>query len=160
MRAVGIDIGSVNWSALAVVIDGRPSYSYVWKPMDKRDSEATKIEGLYRWLKRKLFLVKPDVVAVEELAVFLNKNTIRSLSRREGVALLAAKQSGAIVLSPGISKARGIVFGDGRLSKDDAWVWFRKLYPDLELYAKNSGGSDQMDAYTHALAAPTVLERK
>ena len=132
----------------------------LWKPEDKRDSEAVKIVGLYTWLKKQLFVIKPDVVAVEELAVFLNKNVIRSLSRREGVALLAAKQSGALVVNPGITQARSIVYGDGRLSKDDAWVAFRKRFPGFSLAAKNSGGTDQMDAMTHALAAPTVLERR
>jgi Holliday junction resolvasome RuvABC endonuclease subunit len=118
------------------------------------------LDQSYRWTKRWLKILKPDVIAVEELAVFMNKPTIRALARHEGVALLAAKQSGAIVLSPGVSKARGIVFGNGKLSKDDAWTAFKKLYPDIILLPKNSGGSDQMDAYTHALAAPTVLERK
>ena len=160
MISVGIDIASIRWSALAVAIDGKPVNADIWKPDDERDSEAVKIRGFYVWLKKRLFVIKPDVIAVEELAVFLNKNTIRSLSRREGVALLAAKQSGAIVVNPGITKARGIVFGNGRLSKDDAWIAFKKLYPDFPLLAKNSGGSDQMDAATHALAATTVLERR
>jgi Holliday junction resolvasome RuvABC endonuclease subunit len=92
--------------------------------------------------------------------VFHNKKTIRALSHHEGVALLAAKRSGAIVLNPSPSQSRAVVFANGRLSKDDAWVAFKKMYPDLKLLAKNSGGSDQMDAYTHALAAPTVLERR
>ena len=160
MISVGIDIASVKWSALATASGGKPRTADIWKPDDERDSEPVKIEGLYAWLKKRLFVIKPDVIAVEELAVFLNKNTIRSLSRREGVALLAAKQSGAIVVNPGITKARGIVFGNGRLSKDDAWLAFKKLYPDFPLLAKNSGGSDQMDAATHALAATTVLERR
>jgi Holliday junction resolvasome RuvABC endonuclease subunit len=158
--SVGIDIASVKWSALATARGGKPRTADIWKPDDERDSEAVKIAAFYSWLRRRFFIIKPDVVAVEELAVFLNKNTIRSLSRREGVALLAAKQSGAIVVNPGISKARGIVFGNGRLSKDDAWLAFKKLYPDFPLLAKNSGGSDQMDAATHALAATTVLERR
>lgn len=160
MTSVGIDIASVKWSAIATASGGKPRTADIWKPDDERDSEAVKIAGLYNWLKKRLFVIKPDVIAVEELAVFLNKNVIRSLSRREGVALLAAKQSGAIVVNPGITKARGIVFGNGRLSKDDAWVAFKKLYPDFPLLAKNSGGSDQMDAATHALAATTVLERR
>jgi len=160
MKSVGIDIASVKWSALAIAVNGEPISALLWKPSDERDSEAKKINDLYSWLRKQLFIIKPDIVAVEELAVFLNKNVIRSLSRREGVALLAAKQSKAIVLNPGITKARGIVFGNGRLSKDDAWVAFRKQFPGFSLAAKNSGGTDQMDAMTHALAAPTVLERK
>jgi len=160
MRAVGIDIASAGWTAISLVVDGVPTRSVVWKPPDKRDSAATVLDQSFKWTKRWLRIFSPDVIAVEELAVFMNKPTIRALARHEGVALLAAKQSGAIVLSPGVSKARGIVFGNGKLSKDDAWAEFKKLYPDIILLAKNSGGSDQMDAYVHALAAPTVLERK
>lgn len=132
----------------------------VWKPADKRVSAPVIIEDGYKWLRRWLRILLPDVIAVEELAVFLNKNTIRALARHEGVALLAAKQTGAVVIHPGISQSRGIVFGNGRLSKDDAWVAFRKQFPDFSLLAKNSGGTDQMDAMTHALAAPTALERR
>lgn len=107
-----------------------------------------------------LIIFKPDVIAVEQLAVFMNKSVIRSLARHEGVALLAAKRSGAVVLSPSIGQSRRVVFGNGQLSKDDAWAAFRKLYPDLKMLAKTSGGSDQMDAYTHALAAVTILEQR
>jgi len=160
MRAVGIDGASANYAAIALVVNGAPYRAAVWQPKDKRDSAAERVEDYYKWLRRWIAIYKPDVIAVEELAVFLNKNTIRALSRHEGVALLAAKKSGAIVLNPGISKARGIVFGNGRLSKDDAWVAFKKMYPELDLRGKNSGGTDQMDGYVHALAAPTILERR
>jgi Holliday junction resolvasome RuvABC endonuclease subunit len=160
MKSVGIDVASAGYSAIGIAVDGEPKRAMVWQPNDKRDSVSVRIEDYYKWLHRWLGFLKPDVVSVEELAVFMNKPTIRSLARHEGVALLAAKQSGAIVLNPGITKARGIVFGNGRLSKDDAWVAFKKMYPDLELRGKNSGGTDQMDAYVHAIAAPTVLERR
>jgi hypothetical protein len=65
------------------------------------------------------------------------------------------------VLNPGTSQSRSIVFkGQGNMSKDKAWEAFKKQYPDVKVLAKTSGGTDQMDAYTHALAAPTVLERR
>jgi Holliday junction resolvasome RuvABC endonuclease subunit len=160
MRSCGIDIASAGWSCVALAVNGAPVKAVVWKPGDKRDSAALKLDQQYHWFKRYLNIFKPDVIAVEELAVFMSKPTIRALARHEGVALLAAKQSGAIVLSPSVGQSRGIVLGNGRLSKDDAWLAFKKTYPDFRLLAKNSGGSDQMDALTHALAAPTVLERK
>lgn len=160
MKAVGIDVASAGYSAIALAVNGEPKRAMLWKPNDKRDSVSVRIEDYYQWVRRWLGILKPDVVSVEELAVFMNKPTIRALARHEGVALLAAKQSGAIVLNPGVSQARGIVFGNGRLSKDDAWVAFKKMHPDLELRGKNSGGTDQVDAYTHALAAPTILERR
>ena len=160
MKTAGIDIASAGYGSLAFAVNGRPVRALLWKPADKRDSAATRIEDYYKWLRFRLNIFAPDIVAVEELAVFMNKPTIRALARHEGVALLAAKQSGAIVLSPSVGQSRSVVLGDGRLSKDDAWVWFRKLYPDFKFAHKTAGGTDQMDALTHALAAPTILERR
>lgn len=160
MRCVGIDNASTGYRGIALVVNGVPVRAQVWKPPDKLDSTAVHLEEGYEWLCWWLRVFKPDVVAVEELQVFLNKKVIRAMSRHEGVALLAAKQSGAVVIHPSPSQSRRVVFAAGNTSKDDAWVAFRKMYPDLKLLAKTSGGLDQMDAYTHALAAPTVLERR
>jgi Holliday junction resolvasome RuvABC endonuclease subunit len=161
MRSVGIDVASAGFSSIALVVNGVPNRSVLWKPKDKRDSVSVRIDDYYTWICRWLRMFKPNVISVEELAVFMNKPTIRALARHEGVALLAAARlDGAIVLNPGISQARGVVFGNGKLSKDDAWVFFKKMYPEVELRGKNSGGTDQVDAYTHALAAPTILERR
>ena len=160
MKCVGIDVASAGWSALGLAVDGKPIRAEVWKPKSKHDSSAVRLHDFHKWLRVHLFIVKPDVIAVEELAVFLNKTTIRSLGRHEGVALLTAKLTGAVVVHPGVTTSRQIVFGRGNISKDDAWVAFRKQFPDFSLLAKNSGGTDQMDAMTHALAAPTVLERR
>lgn len=146
--------------AVALVVNGVPKRAAVWKPPDKRDSAATHLDQQYDWLRFTLGVMRPDIIAVEELAVFLSKVVIRAMARHEGIALLAAKKTGAIVVSPGVTKVRGIVFNNGRLSKDEAWVLFKKLYPELVELPKTSGGTDVMDAYTHALAAPTVLERR
>ena len=160
MKCAGIDVASAGWSAIAIAVNGVPIRAFAWKPTDTHDSDAARIEAQFKWMRRCLTMVKPDVIAVEELAVFMNKTVIRSLARHEGVALLAAKQSGAVVIHPGIGQSRRVVFGAGNISKDDSWTAFRKKYPDLTLPAKTRGGLDQMDAYTHALAAPTLLERR
>jgi Holliday junction resolvasome RuvABC endonuclease subunit len=160
VRTCGVDIGSSNYKAIALAVNGVPIRAAVWKPPEKRDSKPAVLEQSFEWFYRWLNIFKPDVVSVEQLPVFMNKKVIRTLSHHEGVALLAAKRSGAIVLNPTPSQSRAVVFHNGRLSKDDAWVAFKKMYPDFKLLAKNSGGSDQMDAMTHALAAPTVLERR
>lgn len=161
MRAVGIDTASSGYAGLALAVNGEPVKATVWRPDDKRDSDAERLLQFYKWLHFQLGLLKPDVVAVEELAVFLNKKVIRALSKREGVALLAAKQRrGVVVVNPPVTQARGIVFGKGNLSKDDAWEAIKKMYPNFEFLAKNSGGTDQADALVHALAAPKILERR
>src|SRR4051794_714441 len=161
MRVAGIDISSTSYSALAVVDDGVPSFATVWRPPNIKDSDPELLHQFYRWLVFKLGLLRPNIVAVERQAGFTkNHNVIRSLSKREGVALLAAKQrQGCIVVNPPVTQARGIVFGKGNMSKDDAWGEIRKMYPDFDFLAKNSGGSDQADALVHALAAPVILER-
>lgn len=167
MRSAGIDIASTGYSAYAVAIDGIPYKSWVFKPSNIKDTAAMHLEENYDWLIRLMWSTKPDIISVEELAVFMSKTVIRSLSRHEGIALLAAKKSGAMVVNPGVGQSRSIVFEGqrpkgkaGSLSKDDAWILFKKNYPEVELLAKTSGGLDQMDAYTHALAAPVVLERR
>lgn len=161
MRSVGIDTASTGLAAVALVVDGEPTRGVVWKPPNKKDSPATHLQQQYDWLRFTLGIMQPDIIAVEELAVFLSKTVIRAMARHEGVALLAAKQTGAIVVSPIVTQARSIVFkGKGNMSKDDAWVAFKKQYPGLVELPKTSGGTDIMDAYTHALAAPTFLERR
>lgn len=162
MRSVGIDVAKIGFSSIALAVDGEPSRAPVWKPGNKKDTAPMMLEQFFNWLTFQLSLLKPDMVAVEELAVFQNKKTIRALSHHEGIALLAAKRSGAMVVNPPARTVRNIVYGDGSLSKEECWVVFRKKYPDFKskLQLKQHGGLDQMDAMTHALAAPTVLERR
>jgi Holliday junction resolvasome RuvABC endonuclease subunit len=162
MRTVGIDIASKSYSALAVVEEGAPQSAVVWKPKNAKDSEPELLDQFYKWLVFKLGMLRPDIIAVEQQAGFVkNHNVIRSLSKREGVALLAAKQrKGAIVVNPVVSQARGVVFGKGNMSKDDAWGAIKKMYPQFPFLPKTSGGTDQADAVVHALAAPVILERR
>lgn len=159
MRCVGIDYASASYSAVGLVVNGVPTRSAAYKPTNVLDSAPTRLKKYDIWLRRWIKILSPDVIAVEELAVFQNKSTIRAMARHEGVALLAASRSGAVVIHPGVTSSRRVVFGKGNISKDDAWVEFQNLYPDVALLAKLSGGTDQMDAFTHALAAPTLLER-
>jgi hypothetical protein len=100
-------------------------------------------------------------VAVEELAVFLNKKVIRTLSRREGIALCVAKKKADIVLHPPATQSRSIALGPpGNMKKEEAFRRIKKLYPDFDFGYANQGGMDKGDAMTHALAAPTILERR
>lgn len=160
MRSVGIDIAKTGWAGMALVIDGECVKSVVWRPDNPKDSAAAILDQKYAWTVFWLATFQPDVVAVEELQVFLNKKVIRALSHHEGISLLAARRSGAIVLNPSPSRSRSVVFRKGgNMSKDNAWLAFKEKYPTVKLRAKTSGGLDEMDSYTHALAAPTLLER-
>jgi Holliday junction resolvasome RuvABC endonuclease subunit len=161
MRTLGLDYAKVGFSAAALAIDKAPYRCFVWQIADKRESEPEQLLQFAAWWKRILWVTKPDLVVVEELAVFLNKNSIRTLARREGVALLVAKQSGAVVIHPPVSQSRSIVLGSpGNMSKEEAWKRIKKRYPGFDFGHANQGGMDKGDAMTHALAGATILERR
>jgi Holliday junction resolvasome RuvABC endonuclease subunit len=155
-----VDYASRGWSGLALAIDGVPRSTSAFKSkLHKNESDARLLQEYERWLVFKIRLWKPDIVAVEQLAVFQNKKTIRALSHREGVALLVAKRTTRIVVHYTTSQARSVVFRDGSISKDDAWD-AREKYIDFNFGHKTSkGGLDRLDAMTQALAAPVLLER-
>lgn len=157
-----MDIASRGFVALCLAVDRVPILASVWKPKDQRDSDAERMNQLFDWLTFKFGILKPDIVSVERQAGFVkNHDVIRSLSKREGVALVAAKRrSGVIVLNPPVSQARGIVFGSGNISKDEAWKEIQKMYPEFKFLRKTVGGTDQADALVHAIAAPIILERR
>lgn len=162
MRSIGVDIASRGFVALGLAVNDAPILALVWKSDNERDSDAARMLQLYNWLTYQFGLLKPDIVSVERQAGFVkNHDVIRSLSKREGVALVAAKRrSGVIVLNPPVSQARGIVFGNGNISKDEAWKEIQKMYPEFKFLRKTVGGTDQADALIHAIAAPVILERR
>ncbi len=160
MRSSGVDIASGGFSAVALAIDGVPVGAKLWKA-DKKEADPDRLVKFSRFLDFQWGLWKPDIIAVEELAVFMNKKVIRALARMEGVALRQAKMRGVIVVSPPVVTARSIVFkGQGVRSKEDAFQAFRAQFPDFKLPAANQGAMDIVDAMTHALAAQQFLERR
>jgi Holliday junction resolvasome RuvABC endonuclease subunit len=161
MRSAGIDIAKAGFSALGLAVNGKPVNVMAWKHEHKNDSEAVKLESFYDWLRWRLTIIKPDIVAVEQVAGFHNRKVIQVLSRFEGVALLAAKQYGALVLNPMVGSARNAALGiPANSSKDVAFATIKQMYPDFKFGAVNRGGPDKGDAMTHALAAPQLLERR
>jgi Holliday junction resolvasome RuvABC endonuclease subunit len=161
MRSAGIDIAKAGYSALALAIDGEPRMVFAWKADNKKSSEPDKLNAFYDWLHWHLRIIKPDIVAVEQVAGFHNRQVIQVLSRFEGVALLAAKRYGAIVLNPMVGSARNAALGIPANSKKDlAFETIKQMFPDFKFGAVNQGGPDKADAMTHALAAPDLLERR
>jgi Holliday junction resolvasome RuvABC endonuclease subunit len=158
---MGVDISKLEYNAIALAIDGEPSQIKAWRNPIPQDSNAAQLHSWEKWLVFWMAIYKPDIVAVEQLAVFMNKKTIRSLSHREGVALLVARKYGAIVLNPPVGSSRNVALGiAANSSKEVAWVAIRKMYPHVKFARSNQGGQDEADALTHALAAPTILERR
>lgn len=166
MRSAGVDIAKAGYSALGLAVDGEPISVMAWKHDNKKDSEAVKLESFYNWLRWRLTIIRPDIVAVEQVAGFHNRQVIQVLSRFEGVALLAAKRygkthGGVVVLNPMVGSARNAALSiPANSSKDVAFATIKQMYPDFKFGAVNRGGPDKGDAMTHALAAPQLLERR
>lgn len=161
MRAAGVDIAKAGYSAVGLAVDGEPVKVMAWKADNKKSSEPDKLNDFYNWLVLRFSIIKPDIVAVEQVAGFHNRQVIQVLSRFEGVALLAAKRYGAIVLNPMVGSARNAALGIPANSKKDfAFATIKQMYPDFKFGAVNQGGPDKADAMTHALAAPQLLERR
>jgi Holliday junction resolvasome RuvABC endonuclease subunit len=161
MRILGLDYAKTGFSAAGLAVNGRPYRCFVWRVRDMRESEPAQLVQYGAWWKRILWITHPDIVVVEELAVFQNKNTIRTLARREGVALYLAKEGGAVVVHPPVSQSRAIVLGSpGNMSKEEAWKRIQRRFPDFDFGRANQGGMDKGDAMTHALAGATILERR
>jgi Holliday junction resolvasome RuvABC endonuclease subunit len=161
MRSIGVDIAKAGYSAIGLAIDNEPYKVMAWKYDNKKDSEPNKLDHFYNWLVFRFAMLKPDIVAVEQVAGFHNRQVIQVLSRFEGVALLAAKRSGAIVLNPMVGSARNAALGIPANSKKEvAFAALKQMYPDFKFGAVNQGGPDKGDAMTHALAAPQLLERR
>jgi Holliday junction resolvasome RuvABC endonuclease subunit len=161
VRAVGVDIAKAGYGAVGLAVDGEPTKVMAWKYPNPKDSEADKLAHFYSWLVFRFLVIKPDIVAVEQVAGFHNRKVIQVLSRFEGVALLAGKLYGAIVLNPMVGSARNAALGiPANSSKDVAFATIKQMYPDFKFGAVNRGGADKGDAMTHALAAPQLLERR
>jgi Holliday junction resolvasome RuvABC endonuclease subunit len=161
MRVIGVDIAKAGYSAIGLAVDGEPVTVMAWKYPNKKDSEPDKLDHFHRWLRWRFKMLKPDIVAVEQVAGFHNRQVIQVLSRFEGVALLAGKQYGAIVLNPPVGSARNAALGIPANSKKEfAFETIKLMYPDFKFGAVNRGGPDKGDAMTHALAAPELLERR
>jgi Holliday junction resolvasome RuvABC endonuclease subunit len=161
MRCVGFDIAAVSYSGFAMVENDDLIVVESHKPDPKWD-EPFMLNQFYKWCKNLLFIYRPDIVAVEKKMGYKNQlQAAMMIGRREGIALLAGAQNPrCIVINPGATTSRSIVFGNGKLSKDQAWAKRGEIWPGFDFGKKTVGGTDKMDAATHALAAPKAIQRK
>lgn len=157
MRIVGLDTSS-RFGGLALVVNSEIQSASVWTPSNPKLSHPRRLQEYRDWLKFKLKMLHPDVAAIEELAVFQSKKTIRVLSHFEAAGILVSKDVVGSVAQIQVTTARRIVFGKGNMSKDDAWDYVKKNW-DFDFGHKTTGGLDKMDAAVIALAAPEFLER-
>jgi Holliday junction resolvasome RuvABC endonuclease subunit len=161
MRSCGIDIATAGYYAIALAVDGVPKYAVAQKPSDKKAGHIENMMEFHGFCVTHIWLWKPAIISVEQVAGFSNRKVIQGLSRFEGVALLAAKKTKrAIVLNPIIKQSRAVVIpGMGSANKEIFFDALRKKYSDFDFGRANAGGMDKGDAMTHALAAPILLER-
>lgn len=160
MKVIGIDSASKNFG-VTLVADGVIKKGMLWNPSSDKLSHKGRLVECEKWLRFKLGILKPDIVAVLELAVFQNKKVIRTMAHFEATAILTASKVSTSVVSITDTEARGIVFDRGNLSKDDAWKRIGELpvADNFEWPRKTTGGTDIMDAAVAALAAPSFIER-
>lgn len=157
MRCAGVDPSS-SCTGFSVAEGGQLLHVDIWKPPDKGNA-ATKLYSYFKWVGVKLALWKPDMVAVETIAVGKSHQVTRVLSRYEAATMLQARRLGIVVLEYRVSEARKEVFEKGNLAKEDCYKLMKKMHPEIEYLAARAGGMDQTDAATGALAAPLLAER-
>lgn len=157
MRIVGLDTSS-RFGGLANVVDGEIQSASVWTPSNPKLSHPQRLVEYRNWARFKLKMLHPDLAAIEELAVFQNKKTIRILSHFESAGIIVSKDVVGSVAQIQVTTARRIVFGKGNMSKDAAWDYVKKNW-DFDFGHKTTGGLDKMDAAVIALAAPEFIER-
>src|SRR3954466_9767039 len=112
MKSAGIDY-STKFGGFAIAVDGEIKSTSVWTPSSTKLSESVRLMQWYRWICGKLAFTRPDVCAIEHLAVFHNKATVRALGHFESAAIIASKRVVPVVFSVRTTTARMHVFGDG-----------------------------------------------
>lgn len=166
MRCVGVDIATKGAYAVGLAVNGEPTKAAYQLPSDKKASHLENIEEFHDFVLSHLWLWKPEIISVEQVAGLRNPKVVHQLTLFEGAAILAAKKYirrryGGIVLNPIVKQSRAVVIpGKGSVKKEVFFELFKKKYPEFKLSRANGGGMDECDAITHALAAPSLLERR
>jgi crossover junction endodeoxyribonuclease RuvC len=121
LRVLGIDPGS-RFCGFGVVEDaGGARFLHVQHGVIALDAAAPieeRLAVLHAELMRALAEHRPSVVAIEDIFHSRNVRSALVLGQARGVALLAAAQSGAQVLSFSASAIKQAVTGSGRAEKD------------------------------------------
>lgn len=146
----------------AVAIDGVPHQIGIWKPSKK---SLPPLARLLEWDGFSRILIasfKPDVVTMEVIRVSNSHDTTRSMSRFESVMLVNAGSAGCEIVEYQVGQSRLVYFGEGHgnVSKEDAYVRMRMMFPQLDWLPQDEGGMDQSDALVGALSYPKIKDRQ
>lgn len=168
MRIVGIDPSS-TLSGVALCDDQRLIDTWVWQK-DAKASPPQNLADYYHWLVRLLLTgqTEPtdshqmkriaDMAVVESLSVERNAKVTRIVSHYQAISVLAAKNAGLVVIETRAKTARRLVLGNGNMPKEQVHKEIKKMFKDHRFRARSSGGLDETDAVTLALAGPAAAE--
>lgn len=139
-RIIGLDPGLRNTGWGIVESDGsRLKYIShgVAKSDDKQDL-ATRLQQLYRELRRVIQCYEPHAAAVEE--VFVNKNPASTLKlgMARGVVMLAPADSNLSVAEYSANKVKKSVVGSGHADKLQVEAMIKVLLPGAKDAAKDA----------------------
>ena len=137
---VGIDPGTITMGY--GVVERRPSrVIHIDNGLIKAKPRAPlheRLQIIYEQLTTVLGRFKPDVVAVESVFVMKNPKAALHLGHGRGVALLAAAQCGADIVSYEPTVIKKTVAGRGRADKYQMQMMVRTLLGLLEAPAEDA----------------------
>jgi Holliday junction resolvasome RuvABC endonuclease subunit len=160
MKVLGIDPSS-SISAYAVVEHLSKEVNLldtgIWKKEDRK-SPAWNLHDYFltviTWCEKS----EADMACVESLSVTRNAQASRVISHYQAASVIACKECGLTVVEARATSARREALGSGKLSKDEAWLMVKKMFPDHQFRAKTSGGTDEADAAVLGVACPGIAE--
>ncbi len=108
---------------------------------------SDRLESIYDKLCEKMSLYKPSRVCIEEAFYGKNVHTTLVLGHARGVAMLAARKSGAAVLEYSPREIKKAVTGNGNASKEQVAYMVKMILPNVGVHEK----TDTYDALAVAL---------
>jgi crossover junction endodeoxyribonuclease RuvC len=122
MKVLGIDpgLGRVGWGLLEKV-DGndQPKFlKYGLVETKSNQSEAKRLQTIYRQVCGIIEEANPEIVAVEQLYFFSNQKTAFSVSQARGVIILAIADNQKKIVDVTPLQVKQAVTGYGRASKE------------------------------------------
>jgi Holliday junction resolvasome RuvABC endonuclease subunit len=153
-RVLGVDASSTS-AGVAIIEDGIPVRVDVHKSNKKLDLGRR----LYEWglfLDRFRAKQKIDLVALEKLTSFRNKQTSRMLIYFGAIPLQKAGQWNVPTIELEVKTIRKKAFGSGSAGKEQVYQHYAKI---LNLSPYESGGNDMSDACAVGVAGHKLYDR-
>lgn len=133
-RIIGLDPGLRN-TGWGIIEQEDNRLQYVSHGIIKSDASqdlATRLQQLYRELRRVIQCYQPDMAAVEEIFVNKNPASTLKLGMARGVVLLAPADSNLSVAEYSANKIKKSVVGSGHADKMQIEAMVRMLLPGAE----------------------------